>query len=144
MKISVYSRSEIEKVKFSQSHIIISITTVKRDVAQIHENELCVGILRLTFPDLERGNYPDLFSHSQARQIWDFVLKHSTVDLIAIHCDAGMSRSPAIAAALAERFLGDSSEFTEPGILLENRKYFPNRLVYRIMVDAIERIKKES
>jgi len=64
------------------------------------------------------------FSRRDAGKILDFVAKWwGKVELILVHCDAGLSRSPAIAAALTRIFLGKDDEYWF-------QEHFPNHLVY--------------
>ncbi len=44
-----------------------------------------------------------------------------------IHCDVGLSRSPAVAAALSRIYYGDDGQWFELD--------FPNRLVYDVLVE---------
>ena len=135
MQFFVYSRRALEAVQpHDVPHVIISITSGAEDVARFRANEHCRGILRISFPDAEVASEKfadaDLFSRRHARQIWDFVLIHrDSVQRIVIHCDAGVSRSPAVAAALARTLGGDESEFF-------TGKYHPNMRVYRLLVES--------
>jgi predicted protein tyrosine phosphatase len=71
-----------------------------------------------------------LFSNEQAAKVWSFVANRpADVTLIVVHCDAGVSRSAGIAAALAKVFLGDDTEFF-------GGRYRPNRRVYRAVLEA--------
>jgi hypothetical protein len=53
------------------------------------------------------------------------------VDVFLIHCDVGLSRSPAVAAALSRIHYGDDGPWLE----LDS----PNRLVYDVLVATHER-----
>lgn len=131
MDIYVYSR-EMMRIREPDDvkHIVISITT-DGVPAKFKMNELTAGVLRLVFPDLDRPTdlWPEetLFSDEHARTILDFVAKHSDCRVI-VHCDAGRSRSPGVAAALAKIYNGDDSEFY--------RRYTPNRRIFRKILDA--------
>ncbi|HVH42669.1 MAG TPA: hypothetical protein VM925_10005 [Labilithrix sp.] len=52
-----------------------------------------------------------------------------SVERIVIHCDAGISRSAAVAAALSRALRGDDTEFF-------TGKYKPNMRVYRLLLDS--------
>jgi predicted protein tyrosine phosphatase len=88
--------------------------------------------LRLHFPDADVASeqFPEglLFAPEHAREIWDFVLRHRDVERVVIHCDAGISRSPAVAAALARVLNGDDVEFFAG-------RYRPNMRVYTLRLD---------
>ncbi|MBX3206277.1 MAG: dual specificity protein phosphatase family protein [Labilithrix sp.] len=134
MELFVYSRRALEAVQPHEvPHVIVSITSGPEDVARIRSNAHCRGILRLSFPDAEAASdkFPEtaLFSPEHARKIWDFVLRHRDVERIVVHCDAGISRSAAVAAALARVLKGDDAEFL-------GGKYRPNMRVYRLLLDA--------
>lgn len=86
-----------------------------------------LGVLELDFYDLEdglgaeRGGY-DLFEAEMAQRAFDFVRLHRP-GLVLVHCEAGASRSPALAAVLMEWQGGDPSHFLDP------RHFSPNGLV---------------
>lgn len=71
-----------------------------------------------------------LFTESQAWQILDFVsdIIESEAKVLVIHCEAGVSRSPAIAAALIKSFGQDDSFIFQSG-----SGYSPNKRVYRVL-----------
>jgi predicted protein tyrosine phosphatase len=135
MELFVYSRHAVEAVRPHEvPHAIVSITSGAADVARLRINDQCLGVLRLSFPDAEEPSeaFPEaaLFSSEHARQIWDFVLRHrETVERIVVHCDAGISRSPAVAAAIARTLNGDDAEFF-------GGRYSPNMRVYRLLLGS--------
>jgi predicted protein tyrosine phosphatase len=135
MEFFVYSRRGLEAARPHEvPHVIISITSAPDDVARLRANDQCRGVLRLSFPDADAPSVQfaeaDLFSPSQAMQVWDFVLRHrGDIHRIVLHCDAGVSRSPAVAAAVARVLGGDGAEFL-------SGKYRPNQRVYRLLLDA--------
>ncbi len=138
MEFFVYSRSAIEAVRpHDAPHVIISITSHADDVARLRTTDACLGILRLSFVDIERASsvHPEdtLFSPTHATSIWDFVELHRPkIERLLVHCDAGFSRSPAVAAAIARVVNGDDGEFF-------GDRYKPNPRVYRGLLDAHER-----
>ena len=137
MDFFVYSRSAIEAVSpHDVPHVIISITSSAADVARLRTNEACRGVLRLSFLDADVPSdlhaEAELFSREQAARIWDFVLQHRTeVERLIVHCDAGMSRSPAVAAAISKALTGDDTAFF-------GGRYRPNMRVYRALLDAYQ------
>ena len=69
---------------------------------------------------------------AHADQIRDFVRKHEhDVDLIVVHCHSGVSRSPAVAAAVSDALHLDARAFWQ--------LYTPNRYVYHTVADAFDR-----
>lgn len=134
MDLYVYSRQGLDAAAPHEvPHIVVSITSSPDDVASLRKNHLRVGVLRLAFPDVEVASEAHeegvLFSREQAIQVWSFVQEHrSKVERIIVHCDAGKSRSPAVAAAVARVLNGDDAEFF-------GGRYRPNMRVYRILLE---------
>jgi predicted protein tyrosine phosphatase len=102
--------------------------------AELAECQHRLDTLRLSFHDLESPQ-PDLpeaklFTHEDSRSILRFVEKNrSSVRLIVCHCDAGMSRSAGVAAALSRWLQDEDSAFF--------RHYVPNRLVYDTLLATL-------
>lgn len=135
MDIFVYSRQALDAAAPHEvPHVVISITSSPDDVARLRNNAACLGVLRLAFPDVEAASelHPEstLFSKQHAERLWSFVEEHrAKVSRIIVHCDAGKSRSPAVAAALARLLDGaDASYF--------GGRYTPNMRVYRMLLEA--------
>jgi predicted protein tyrosine phosphatase len=90
-----------------------------------------VDILQIAFADINKPieDCPELilFSPQHAQQIWDFVDKvWDQVDLLMVHCLAGVCRSPAVAAAISQIKYNDDSLYFDI--------YHPNTLVYNTML----------
>ena len=108
----------------------VSITSPEGEEADLDEsNPNVVGIFRMKFPDEDYGS-PDSFEKPKAEnfeglaEFAEFVEK-SDVDLLVVHCEAGISRSAAVAAALSER-LGLGVD------VWRERRLHPNLLVYKL------------
>lgn len=142
MEIKVYNRRSIANYTEALSHIIISIgDPYDREPAPIAENKSCLGILRLTFHDwddkqkhvIENSDSSEaermvFFSEKDAKDIFNFVQSHiASIELIICQCDAGISRSAGLAAALS-RILNGTDEYFF-------KRYIPNSRVYRIMLN---------
>jgi protein-tyrosine phosphatase len=89
-------------------------------------------VLRLSFFDLDGAalgaEEAQLFGPSDAVKIWDLLALHTPkLGRVIVHCDAGYSRSPAVAAAIARVFLGDDAWYF--------RRYLPNRRVHRMLLE---------
>lgn len=117
MMISVLTRHDAETLhdygfKISGEHVWISIYTPGDRPAKVCTNELTLDVLHLAFYDISvfgRG----AFDYQQANQIIDLLLQHLTrLKKVMIHCDAGYSRSPAIACALSPWLCGKPFDAT--------------------------------
>jgi predicted protein tyrosine phosphatase len=133
MNVIVYSRGAIERVPPQEvPHVIISITSAPSDVARLPASPLTRAILRLSFADADVAHDAALvlFDRQRARAVAAFVREHREhVALVVVHCDAGLSRSPAVAAAIT-KWLGEDDT---PWFA----RYRPNMLVYRMLLDAL-------
>lgn len=91
-----------------------------------------VGLLRLVFEDTLDSDRLDSFNTSLATEILDFVEEYwGRVKVFLIHCDVGLSRSPAVAAALSRIYYDDDGPWFE--------MHFPNYLVYELLIDTAAR-----
>ena len=71
----------------------------------------------------------DLMSSDEAKAIVDFVERNKDKYII-VHCDAGISRSSAVAAAILKYYTGDDSR------IFDSRRYSPNMWCYRKVLEA--------
>ncbi len=68
-----------------------------------------------------------LMTADDAAAIWKFVNRYrDDVGAVVVHCEQGMSRSPAVAAAIAYAWALDDAPFW--------RRHQPNRYVYDLML----------
>lgn len=115
-------------------HAVISITDPESSDPNLRLNDYCVGILRLKFHDTEESTVRDgkllvPMSKEQAQSIVEFVVKNAkSVDSIVVHCEAGLSRSAGVAAALSLILRGTDKEFF--------LTYIPSMHCYRMVLDA--------
>lgn len=133
--IQVLSRRDVKHLNPDVPHVVISIA----DAAAIHptlaDSPTRLGLLRLAFDDVEpkRKEYygsKRAMTVDDARQIRAFVEAHLDVaELIVVHCDAGMCRSPAVAAALWRWLENGRGPFFET--------FRPNAHVFRTMSDEL-------
>jgi predicted protein tyrosine phosphatase len=140
MNYTVVNRDEIESgLLIREPHVIISISDPESRKPRIRETGLCKGVLRLRFHDaepVENFDLPDLpgevrlMTPGQAQAIWQFILPRVTdISMVLVHCELGMSRSPAVAAAICLGLGGlgeDSTRFFED--------FQPNQFVYRLVL----------
>lgn len=124
----------------NKSYVIISIHESPIEDYNIHfsKNFFCKDVLELNFSDIEetwvKELGPDffLFSDEDAKKIVNFIKKYenSDIDEILIHCNAGVSRSTAVADAIA-KYLGKDNS-----IYFKNSK--PNKYVYEKLIKKFE------
>lgn len=132
MKFTILSEREIKKYQSNEKHVVISITSPEAKFVKLPDNPNRLGILMLKFPDLdreiERYKYNNLlFNKYNAQAILNFFNLHiGQIELVIVQCEAGISRSPAVAAALSKAIGQDDSYFF--------KHYIPNRLVYRTIL----------
>ena len=117
MELFVTDRHSIEDgYLVRSSYAVISVTDPRSRQARIPKTPGCRGILRLRFHDAiprpgEPAEPPLRYAAAKdADAVRRFVDEHKgSVGAFVLHCNAGMSRSPAVAAALAE-YLGEDPE----------------------------------
>lgn len=109
--------------------IIISICSERGTSPEFAENDNLKGVLYLKFDDVEHE--PNCISDEQAKQIAEFVEKHEDggYDLY-VHCDAGISRSAGVAAAIMLIKYGHDDVYFDSGY------YKPNMKCYRKVLQA--------
>ena len=126
LKFLVLSRNQVRHVDPELDHITISVTDPNDSLANLpfSQNPSCKGVLRLSFHDVDSEKNGTIFTREQARQILDFVNDHlHEIELIVIHCEAGISRSAGIAASLSSIYLNHDSGFF--------KTHIPNMHVFR-------------
>lgn len=139
MKIIVADRPTIERgLVVRSSYIVISITDPHKPDAKIPKTSGCRAVLRLKFDDAEptSGFSPSaglrLFGEMECTQVASFIDEYrEQVGAVVVHCEAGMSRSPAVAAAVAKWLGGDSAIFFQ--------NYAPNQFVYDLLTEHLQR-----
>jgi predicted protein tyrosine phosphatase len=155
MHIAIASRLMAEKASalIKTPHAIISITDPDSDLPSFAPNENRIGNLSLRFYDLEdiseemslkdAVEYVTMFGHglfkdNQAAEIVDFVERvKNKAKGILVHCEAGVSRSAAVAAVI-ELMLNGSNER-----VFNDRRYSPNQYVYAKLLLAWQKNSKE-
>lgn len=134
-KILVLPRSAAEKFYYNKPWACISISESYGNVPlpEIKE-ENRVDLLRLSFDDIE---FPRprmlMMSEEQAQETIDFAERiWNEVDLLMIHCAAGISRSTAIAKAISEKYQPNFANYFA-------QLYSPNNLVYKLLKESYEK-----
>src|SRR6266446_6980108 len=128
-----------QAMQLNVTYIVISITTPNSSQAVFIDDPNRKDILRLQFHDLDKRppgmQWGDgeiefdivLFTDEMAKEIVEFVRKYENeVQCIICHCEAGISRSPAVIAALVKVYHGDDAWVFKSAM--------PNRLVYQKML----------
>jgi predicted protein tyrosine phosphatase len=110
-----------------------------------------MDVIYLEFDDLDRmpeegsgtwgmlGGDIRLFTKDMADKIVEFLERNDPVLAAIIHCEAGISRSAGVAAAMARIYNGTDQEFFNPAPRLYEvtGRYRPNLLVYRLMMESL-------
>jgi predicted protein tyrosine phosphatase len=130
------SRREVETMPLVRvPHVLISIRDPGTRKPRLLKHGLRRDTMFLAFHDAEPSEdftLPPkikLMTPKHAAEIWAFVLKHlSVIEAVVVHCEQGMSRSPAVAAAILMGMGLDASELTET--------FQPNAYILRLMFDA--------
>lgn len=147
MNIKVFSKSAIKRYRPITETVLISV----QGSGDLEKSRNFIShsryrsILWLYFDDIESVNPPYSFSPSQARQIIETVVAieaNSPKTTIAVHCEAGVSRSQAIAHFIATHF-GTPSGIAE----IENRdvpQKAGNKLVRTLLEQTFDQYRKES
>jgi len=121
--IAVYTPGDTETPLIPCAARVARLDLCFHDVARVSEREWLANQLKGT------GTEVQPFTQQHAEQIVAFLKAHSGIKHIAVNCDAGSSRSPAIAAAISYHFTGKCEEFYT--------RYRPNRHVVRLLTNRI-------
>jgi predicted protein tyrosine phosphatase len=123
------SKWMIEKYNPNNPFVLISICCPDLEHPQIN-TLMCKDILPLKFHDIDVICKPYVhISEEQALKIIEFADKHENEHVVC-QCEAGISRSAGVAAALNYIYNGDS------GIIFNDKRYVPNRLVYTTIINT--------
>jgi predicted protein tyrosine phosphatase len=144
--IKVVSRHQAAHFLGLDPYVLISITDPGSPDAAITVDPKRAGILRLKFSDvgedvqLHRAAWPnsaiERFTDAQALEIANFVIDHPDKDMV-VHCEAGISRSPAVAAAICARINGPRSDAAY------FKNYIPNSFVYKKLVETFNNLQEQ-
>jgi len=132
MEFMVTDREGIKNGVLAHSaYIVISIRDPDSPRPRVKKQSGLRAVLYLIFNDAEPPTTESmvLMTPEQAQQIVDFVERHQrSVETVVVHCEAGMSRSPAVAAALCKSMGGDDRQFWQ--------SFTPNVYVYKLVCEA--------
>lgn len=134
-RIEVFSRQEVEGGKLEPvtfPFALISIHDPDDPVDLSRVGGCMFDILELCFSDIDTVSGFEqytLFNKEHAKQIVEFVKMYVKHTHFFVHCDAGISRSPAVAAAISKGLGRSDMDFF--------KKYVPNRRVYSMLLNEI-------
>jgi len=142
----IRSREEVQSANpVVDPHIVISINTPGDGPADVVRNDNTLFVMPFFFDDLDGDPgeayraYMErdavLFNEDMAGDIIEALRDQvdpaeRTIKGIVVHCDAGISRSAGVGAALALWFNGEEQ--------LYGRGLVPNKLVYRTMLNVLQ------
>ena len=143
----VLSRAEVETFAAETPYLVVSVTDPEQPEATLVESPFLRATLRMKFHDIAKPsriaaqfatNSTDIYiTEADAERILSFVGEHlAEVKLIVCHCEQGISRSAAIAAALS-RILQNEDEFFF-------RHYWANRYVYDLLLSKADVLKAKT
>jgi len=142
MKIEVRSKRLAREFIGEEPWAAISITTYPTEFAKLNGTKR-LGLLQLVFADVNREEdverinvlvhateVTSFFNKDHAAKIINFVkeMKAKEIELFLVHCEAGISRSPAIAAALHKIFVDKDDMYYF-------KRYQPNSHVYKTILE---------
>jgi predicted protein tyrosine phosphatase len=138
MKFVVLNRDYAERFTCEEPYIHICITDPKDTEPKLPDCDKRIGLLHLRFHDWDirakelitvkyrkspTAQDQVFFTEDQAREIIKFVHGFiGRVNVVVVNCAAGISRSPAVAAALSKCLCDKDGDFF--------KRYIPNSLVY--------------
>jgi predicted protein tyrosine phosphatase len=131
-KLLVLSKSEASKFEFAKPWACISIGAENGDWPKINKVQQ-VDLLQLAFYDTEFKRESEItFNEEHANKVLDFMDRNwNKVELIMVHCLAGRSRSPGVAAAISRIKYGSDDFWFH--------NYLPNSLVYRTILNVAQK-----
>jgi predicted protein tyrosine phosphatase len=138
-----YSAIQYCEKQHEQKSAIISISTPYgeyiNDPPFVSQTNNVQDILYLSFADADAPNTLDVYDRlvteeqlltdTDAKRIVEFVKKNIDYSII-VHCDAGISRSSAVGAAILKYYIGDDSS------IFDSPRYFPNMWCYKKILNA--------
>ena len=147
-KIYIMSKKDIENFKFQENkkYLVISISGHDEEPANIKlSKELFTNVIigRWKFDDidrvsryysLEKKNYIDLIpiTKYQTIHIAHFIkINYDEMDYVAVHCNAGISRSAGIVGAISKWLWNDDYD------VFNDRYFNPNMYVYNMLLKEL-------
>lgn len=129
-KVIVMSQAEAEKISFTPPFAMISITSLGAATFPWINADTDDSLFRLNFLDTDEKE--SSISQEEAIRLAKFIKKwYPKVKKFIVHCEAGVSRSAGVAAAILKYFENDDSP------IFDNAYFKPNMYVYRSVLDAL-------
>ena len=113
---------------------IISISTPKDRTPDFFQNSNCKDVLKLVFDDVvDKRENGQMMTEEDAKRVAEFCQKNvdKGISNFWVHCDAGISRSAGVAAAILKYYTEDDTQ------IYDNPKYCPNCHCYRMVLNAL-------
>lgn len=129
MKVQVFNSKASETFKPEPKSIIIRITS-NAEFAIMQHRDLFQDVLELRFDDIsdthpkEDSMLYGAMTTDHYQQIKSFMQKNIDSFQLSVHCDAGQSRSPAVAISVLDYLLNDPEQAQQ--LLQKNRHWKPN------------------
>lgn len=139
-EIIVMSRETLNNFSYvmPNRYAVISISSTEQDAIYSDKfDAYTMGVLRLAFYDIDEdiisnGISYNAMNQSQADKVAIFVRYwFNKVNYLIVQCDAGISRSAGIAAAISKWAINDDMEYFHSG------RYVPNRRCYRMVINSL-------
>lgn len=134
MDIIVMNRTKAKRETFkpcAPSTAIISITDMDKERNLFQHPDWLKYTFRFQFDDVDMGQ-KNCITQAQANKIAEAVeMVKDKVERIIVHCEAGISRSSGVAAAIMKYLNGDDMP------IFGNGEYTPNMTCYRMVLNAL-------
>lgn len=112
--------------------VIISITDIGSAPVLFAENKQIKAVLRVSFDDVDKGGFGAM-NIDDADLVVDFCLRWLPQTNLLVHCEAGISRSAGVCAAVLKWYEGCDMQ------IFGDAYYRPNMHCYREVLKAFER-----
>lgn len=145
MNVNVMSRDEAIRYCYKKHDNTVVMISISDPYITYPNSPFCtesnkvITILPLFFTDADKPGKDvynrqvsenDLITEFDAQHIKRLLNLHPDTDVI-VHCDAGISRSSGVAAAILKAKTGDDSQ------IFNSPKYRPNMRCYRIVLNEL-------